>query len=733
MKKILAVAVASLICSMAAFEALAFEPETVEVAGEKAELSETAAAFAADSIDGFAYEDETYGTLLYYNNFESGSADSPTYRNMDYLADYTVLVQPANAPGSVTLTADPADAANTVLRAQRSSGALFGVQFSMRDADNQYVNFATKHGKYTIVADIYVPDSDPSVNLVGTIWYPSWSHSGGSYRFGTASAGAWSKNNACASHTVSGDENAIMIWQICDWRGAEEYADGSYFLLDNVRVYCAETVDVTYDLNLPEGVTKVYDAMNSESLESIRYGGGAAFDKTEDAVKVGDAVPELYLPDYSFMGWVDQDGNAIDTFAQTTTKLTAKWKPVAPGLNILTGTAAKADFESGSRRYMLWDDNYSGTIAKVPAIGNDSSRALQLTDMAHAYESGGYYTAYTYLPVYIHDDRPYTLVWDAYTNLQTTDMRINLYHIYGEWQHQWVGLASQSEWNNMEAWATNQTDIMAKLDGVRNKYLVMEYRYNTEAADPAFDVFFDNLAVYPQYKITYVLADGTEVYDYALFDADGKTFLTEYTPKASLLGSKRYKLAADAKESFSVDQTIALANADITLYAVTDSYTVEAENVFSYRAPSEGVSAGIRFKANVSQMVRADADEYGFIVARTAKLGEEELKFGADTAATVYAGDGKTFVGKTDGGVTYTGAVNYKPGAINITYGPDKDTNNEQFCCMLVGLDKPYTEAGVNHENRYDVQFSVRPYVIISGNIYYGDCLNKSYAEIAMA
>ena len=171
MKKFLAVAVASLICSMAAFEALAFEPETVEVAGEKAELSETAAAFAADSIDGFAYEDETYGTLLYYNNFESGSADSPTYRNMDYLADYTVLVQPANAPGSVTLTADPADAANTVLRAQRSSGALFGVQFSMRDADNQYVNFATKHGKYTIVADIYVTTATAALLVFLCFYY----------------------------------------------------------------------------------------------------------------------------------------------------------------------------------------------------------------------------------------------------------------------------------------------------------------------------------------------------------------------------------------------------------------------------------------------------------------------------------------------------------------------------------------------------------------------------------
>ena len=219
MKKILAVALASLICSMAAFEALAFEPETVEAAGEKAELSKTETALAAASIDGFAYEDETYGTLLYYNNFESGSADSPTYRNMDYLADYTVLVQPANAPGSVTLTADPADAANTVLRAQRSSGALFGVQFSMRDADNQYVHFATKHGKYTIVADIYVTDSDPSVNLVGTIWYPSWSHSGGAYRFGTPSAGAWSKNNVCDTHTAY----PVMIVLSCSGR----YATGA--------------------------------------------------------------------------------------------------------------------------------------------------------------------------------------------------------------------------------------------------------------------------------------------------------------------------------------------------------------------------------------------------------------------------------------------------------------------------------------------------------------------------
>lgn len=218
--------------------------------------------------------------------------------------------------------------------------------------------------------------------------------------------------------------------------------------------------------------------------------------------------------------------------------------------------------------------------------------------------------------------------------------------------------------------------------------------------------------------------------DYPLFAADGTTFLKEYTPKAGLLGSKRYSLSPDG-EVFSADTPISLANADITLYAVTDGYAATTEKVFSYREFNEstGVSAGIRFKANVSQMVRADADEYGFIVARTAQLGAEELKFNADTSVTTYTDDGKNFVGKTEGGVVYTGAVNYKPGAINITYGPDEN-ENEQFACMLVGLEKPYTEAGVKHDNRYDVEFTVRPYVIIAGNTYYGDSVSNSYAKI---
>ena len=52
---------------------------------------------------------------------------------------------------------------------------------------------------------------------------------------------------------------------------------------------------------------------------------------------------------------------------------------------------------------------------------------------------------------------------------------------------------------------------------------------------------------------------------------------------------------------------------------------------------------------------------------------------------------------------------------------------------MLVNLDKGYTSGGTTYENRYDVKFTVRPYVIIAGTTYYGDSVSKSYSEVTAA
>lgn len=114
-------------------------------------------------------------------------------------------------------------------------------------------------------------------------------------------------------------------------------------------------------------------------------------------------------------------------------------------------------------------------------------------------------------------------------------------------------------------------------------------------------MYFDDIAVYPSYKITYILPDGSNVYDYVSYN---KTtgFPETYTPKTSLLGAKRYMLEDGDGEVLSADTPIPLANADDHALRRYRRLHVTTENVFSYREPSETLSAGIRFRANVSAL-----------------------------------------------------------------------------------------------------------------------------------
>ena len=45
----------------------------------------------------------------------------------------------------------------------------------------------------------------------------------------------------------------------------------------------------------------------------------------------------------------------------------------------------------------------------------------------------------------------------------------------------------------------------------------LDFAYMSYASD-SFNMYFDNLAVYPSYKITYILPDGSEVCDYVSYD-----------------------------------------------------------------------------------------------------------------------------------------------------------------------------------------------------------------------
>ncbi len=255
-------------------------------------------------------------------------------------------------------------------------------------------------------------------------------------------------------------------------------------------------------------------------------------------------------------------------------------------------------------------------------------------------------------------------------------------------------------------------------------------------SDSTADIYLNNLNITPYYKITYINGDTTTDV-YALYDENG-ALLAAYTPDASVLGAKFYTLAADSYEYYPVSAPIALEHKDITLYA----YTPDDENVpvntkqTSIRLAANGKSAGIRFLSYVSAATRASADEYGYLVARedvltAAGCTADDLKFGTDTS---YMQGGKNFIGHTEQGVKFTGAVNYsKANGIDIVYSTDAETGAFNFTGVTVGLDSSYKKGGITYANRYAVRFTTRPYVKIGDLCFYGASTTASLAEKAQA
>ncbi len=423
-----------------------------------------------------------------------------------------------------------------------------------------------------------------------------------------------------------------------------------------------------------------------------------------------------------------------------------KWRP---GLNTLTGTTsplAMDDMTEAEVEYALWLNGNRWKLDDNPKTDgiNPSAKAVYATAQYAIITN-----RHNWNPT-IEKDRPLSYEYDilssnsVYTmingsaGLETGNIYADYYGNNAKiaWRHEkaYIDMINKTPVSNKGLPEPNAKDGILYMghSGKTGQYGKLGKNGALEEGKNAY-LYLDNIAYIPYYKITYVLTDGSKAYDYALYAEDGTTLLTAYTPKASLLGSKRYKLSADG-EVFSADTPIPLDNADITLYAVTDGYATTTENEFSFRDPSAG-SAGIRFKATVSAATRFDADEYGFLVARTDKLGGNTLAFNSDAAKTTYTGtNNKNFSGTTDDGVKYSGAVNYRPGKenkVDIIYNTDPDTGAYRFGCVLVNLDKGYTENGVTYENRYDVAFTVRPYVIIAGKCYYGESVSKTYNQIA--
>ena len=90
-----------------------------------------------------ALEDENYGTLIWYNNFDSNNEHTATY------AETGLAFKSGGTNANTEVTADPDGADKCVKISPAGAHGGFEVVFE---------NHLTKPGKYTFIADVYMPD-----------------------------------------------------------------------------------------------------------------------------------------------------------------------------------------------------------------------------------------------------------------------------------------------------------------------------------------------------------------------------------------------------------------------------------------------------------------------------------------------------------------------------------------------------------------------------------------------
>ena len=260
-------------------------------------------------------------------------------------------------------------------------------------------------------------------------------------------------------------------------------------------------------------------------------------------------------------------------------------------------------------------------------------------------------------------------------------------------------------------------------------------RFYVGSGTNAGNLYIDALNIMPYYKVTYVAADKTEKDVYVLYDDNGN-ILKSYTPDPELLGgADRYSLEENGTY-YSADTPIELKNSDIRIYAGLAPINTKETSIRT------GLSEGIRFKSYISAGSRAKAVEYGTIVARRdqmIKLGlsDDDLKF--DTSNLPEVNGKATYVGKTSGGLTFVGAVNYlkaegsEEPEVDIVFYPDIENGGVFYTGVVTGLNGGYTDAatGKKYANRYNSELVARPYVKIDGVYYYGECSSSTMYDVA--
>ena len=272
---------------------------------------------------------------------------------------------------------------------------------------------------------------------------------------------------------------------------------------------------------------------------------------------------------------------------------------IVPGLNILTGTAEPETFES----FSINETTGTGTYTYAPGLNNsgvDSFSVVSDTTKNSKVLKIASSKSYPYFrwkfaleakrPIYVAYDvkNANTSFWIVgFTRTgDTQSIKENI--VYNPRSFSWLTGGNKNVFSTTlkqkNTWDSMQVSLYSNTS---NTFAGFQF-------DKGDTSYIDNVSWIPYYKITCYSPDGNTVLysEYVLLNSDG-SLMTSYTPayeplSESLLG---WSTTPDSDTiEYEVGDTVPLANADITLYAVLNT---EAACTISYDAntPALAVSA----------------------------------------------------------------------------------------------------------------------------------------------
>ena len=122
----------------------------------------------------------------------------------------------------------------------------------------------------------------------------------------------------------------------------------------------------------------------------------------------------------------------------------------------------------------------------------------------------------------------------------------------------------------------------------------------------------------------------------------------------------------------------------------------------------------MRYKGYVSDTLRANAEEYGFLIATAKDLGDKELVFGSEI-------NGEDKLNYTPDNVKFVYGAAYIKDSRDLIFDNDRVNERIGFAGALTGIKAA----------NYDSVLVGRTYVKVDGNYYYGETISKSIREVA--